>query len=133
MAEEEAIRLWYSGSEVQTPLDGTEARGFYGTFADMPAGSLTDKYVIANGKLRRCGTGATLGANRAYLDLQDVPTTPLVINDPANAPVRRRLGVGGNNGAATDLENVFQLNAEGTQKLILNGQLYILRDGQVVK
>lgn len=131
VAEEEAIRLWYSGSEVLTPLDGAEARGFYGTFADMAAGSLTDKYVIANGKLRLCGTGATLGANRAYLDLQDVPTTPLVVNDPANAPVRRRLGVGGNNGAATDLENVFQLNAEGTQKLILNGQLYILRDGHL--
>jgi len=131
VAEEEAIRLWYSGSEVLTPLDGAEARGFYGTFADMAAGSLTDKYVIANGKLRRCGAGATLGANRAYLDLQYVPTTPLVVNDPANAPVRRRLGVGGNNGAATDLENVFQLNAEGTQKLILNGQLYILRDGHL--
>ena len=131
VAEKEAIRLWYSGSEVPNPLVGSEARGFYGTFTDMAAGSLTNKYVIANGKLRRCGAGATLSANRAYIDLDEMPDTPLVVNDPANAPVRRRLGVGGNNGAATDLENVFQLNAEGTQKLILNGQLYILRDGHL--
>ncbi|MBQ6777434.1 MAG: InlB B-repeat-containing protein [Paludibacteraceae bacterium] len=114
-----------------TVTDPTPYRGMYGTFTDMAAGSLTDKYVIAQKKLRRCGPGATLAAYRAYIDLTEMPTTPLEVNDPANAPVRRRLGIGGNNGSTTDLQNYFEFDAEGTQKVIMNGQLYILRDGKM--
>ena len=114
-----------------TVTDPTPYRGMYGTFTDMAAGSLTDKYVIAQKKLRRCGAGATLAAYRAYIDLTEMPTTPLEVNDPANAPIRRRLGIGGNNGSTTDLQNYFEFDAEGTQKVIMNGQLYILRDGKM--
>ena len=72
-----------------------------------------------------------MAAYRAYIDLTEMPTTPLEVNDPVNAPVRRRLGIGGNNGSTTDLQNYFEFNAEGTQKVIMNGQLYILRDGKM--
>jgi|GEM_PF-5267256 len=118
-------------ANANTVNDPIPDRGMYGTFTDMAAGSLTDKYVIAQKKLRRCGAGATLAAYRAYIDLDEMPTTPLVVNDPANAPVRRRLGIGGNNGSTTDLQNYFEFDAEGTQKVIMNGQLYILRDGKM--
>ncbi len=129
VAENEFIRLKYSGDEpLVAPLSNVaDTRGLIGTFTGIAAGGLTGKYVIADNKLRKCGSGAYLNAYRAYLDLDEMPEEELTINEPANAPARRRLGIGGGaSGVTTDIEDV-QGNSLSGIKVLLNGQLFIIR------
>ena len=130
VAENEFIRLKYSGAEVSEPLsDEADTRGLIGTFTNIAPGNLTHKYVIANNKLMECGSGAYLNAYRAYLDLDAMPEEALVINDGPSAAPRRRLGVGGNAPqVATGVENVQGDNVQCT-KVLINGQLYIMYNG----
>ena len=113
------IAVTYTGEEVGAPVEG--ANGLTGTFADIAAGGLTGNYIIAENKVWVAGTGATLSANRAYINAEDVPTTA-----QAQLPGRRRVQMGEN--AATGLDNIT--NGENTViKTIENGQLIIIRDG----
>jgi hypothetical protein len=83
---------------------------------------LVDNYIIADNKVWVAGTGATLSANRAYIDASLVPTTA-----KAQLPGRRRVCMGEN--AATGLDNIT--NGENTViKTIENGQLIIIRNGE---
>jgi len=108
--------------------------GLYGTYVNMPAGSLTGKYVVAPGNVvSLCGSNAYLNANRAYIDLSEVPETP------TPAPGRRQLTLGGvSRGTATGNVNVNEnvnanvnANANANGKMIVNGQLIIVRDGKL--
>lgn len=128
VAENEFIRLKYSGTVVSEPLSNVaDTRGLIGTFTGISAGDLTGKYVIADNKLRKCGSGAYLNAYRAYLDLDLMPEEELTINEPANAPARRRLGIGGGaSGVTTDIVDVQGDSLSGI-KVLLNGQLFIIR------
>ena len=141
VAENEFIRLKYSGTVVSEPLSDVEdTRGLIGTFTNIAPGNLTHKYVIANNKLMECGSGAYLNAYRAYLDLEVMPEEALVINDGPGAAPRRRLGVAGNApDVTTGMENVQGDNVQAT-KVLINGELFILRGekmydakGQLVK
>lgn len=126
VAENEFIRLKYSGDEALAPLsDPEKTRGLIGTFTNIVAGNLTGKYVIADNKLRECGSGAYLNAYRAYLDLDKMPEEELTINEPANAPARRRLGVSGSNNMPTGMD---ELNvSERPVKVMMDGQMFIIR------
>ena len=141
VAENEFIRLKYSGDAVSEPLSNVaDTRGLIGTFTNIAPGNLTHKYVIANNKLMECGSGAYLNAYRAYLDLDAMPEEALVINDGPGAAPRRRLGVAGNApDVTTGMENVQGDNVQAT-KVLINGELFILRGekmydakGQLVK
>ena len=130
VAENEFIRLKYSGDAVSEPLSNVaDTRGLIGTFTNIAPGNLTHKYVIANNKLMECGSGAYLNAYRAYLDLDAMPEEALVINDGPNAAPRRRLGVGGNAPqVATGVDQVPSDQVPNT-KVLINGQLYIMYNG----
>ena len=109
-----------NATEVADPVAG--ANGLTGTFTDIAAGGLTGNYIIAENQVWRAGTGATLSANRAYIDASLVPTTT-----QAQLPGRRRVCMGEN--AATGLDNIT--NGENTTiKVIENGQLIIIRKGE---
>ena len=109
-----------NATEVEDPVDG--ANGLTGTFSGIVAGGLTGNYIIAENKVWVAGTGATLSANRAYIDASLVPTTA-----KAQLPGRRRVCMGEN--AATGLDNIT--NGENTViKTIENGQLIIIRNGE---
>ena len=109
-----------NATEVADPVAG--ANGLTGTFTDIAAGGLTDNYIIAENKVWVAGSGATLSANRAYIDESLVPTTA-----QAQLPGRRRVQMGEN--AATGLDNIT--NGENTViKTIENGQLIIIRNGE---
>ena len=130
VAENEFIRLKYSGDAVSEPLSNVaDTRGLIGTFTNIAPGYLTHKYVIANNKLMECGSGAYLNAYRAYLDLDAMPEEALVINDGPSAAPRRRLGVGGNAPqVATGVDQVPSDQVPNT-KVLINGQLYIMYNG----
>ena len=115
------IAVTYTGEAVGTPIAGVN--GLTGTFTDIAAGGdLVGNYIIAENKVWVAGSGATLSANRAYIDATGVPTTA-----QAQLPGRRRVCMGEN--AATGFENVT--NGENTTiKVIENGQLIIIRNGE---
>ena len=123
------VALFANSETVTEPLSGEDAKGFIGTFVDMPAGSLIGKYVIAlDNKLHICGAGAYLAANRAYIDMDAVPTTPTLSATNSEGAPRRRLAFGGGNHIATDI-NALDQNAEA-QKVLMDGVLYIIRAGK---
>ena len=119
-ATDSEIKVTYTGEAKDAPVAG--ANGLTGTFTNIEAGGLTGNYIIAENKVWVAGSGATLSANRAYIDATKVPKTA-----QAQLPGRRRVQMGEN--AATGLDNIT--NGENTViKTIENGQLIIIRNGE---
>ena len=119
------ITVFYTGEAVDAPQND-DANGLVGTFEEIevPDGD----YILYNDAFRTNETGGTLNkirANRAYLVMEDVP------GEFTKMPGRRYIGmdVEGEN-EATGLDNI-QLPNANSQKLIINGQLIIIRDGEM--
>ena len=127
--------------EIAVVSDGTEAvtpvvvNGLHGTFSyinDVAAESAADEYIIvynnttAQCELSKCLTGCWLEANRAYVVISEIGTTPI-----QPMPGCRRIGmaVEGEN-AETGFENIVLPEGQ-TLKAIVNGQLIIIRDGEM--
>lgn len=126
------IELYYGETVADDPVP---VRGMIGNYA---AGQLaidednqhTILYIAQN-KLWSCenlvGGYLTLNPNRAYIDMTQVPTYAEYTATPqqGNAP-RRRVTLGKDaQQNATGLENL--VGGEQAQKLIIDGQMYILR------
>lgn len=94
-AEADEIVLAYSGEPASVAMG---RNGLIGSFDGIGAENsdiLEDKYLLSNNKVVKCGTGCTLGANRAYIDIGQVPVvdyggvntltvqinTPTAVND----------------------------------------------------
>jgi hypothetical protein len=117
-----------TATELAVYSDGTTAtasnkNGLHGTFDDTPVAE--GMYIVYNNELRLCGTGCSINANRAYLNLSEVTT-----NVPEPMPGRRRVSLNttGEN-AATGIGDVVVPTEQAT-KVIINGQLIIIRDGE---
>lgn len=91
--------------------------GLHGTFEtiDIPEGD----YIVYNNEFVQCGTGCSIDGNRAYLVLDEVPTTPT----PATAGIRR-IAMGYPSGA-TALDNIREGGYGKPTKFIHNGRMYI--------
>ena len=120
----------YEGDEVLSPIEGKA--GLTGTFIDIPTTNtvLEGNYMIADNKFWLCGTGCWLDANRAYIDKNTLHnnTTPV-----AAIPGRRRvmMGAAGEN-TTTGVDNLTEDGVVSTNqatKMVVNGQLIIIRDG----
>ena len=120
-----------SATEVAVYGDGTTAatpgnsNGLYGTFDDETVVALGD-YILLNNELRPSDGSAKVNANRAYIVMGEVP-----VGAPQQMPGRRYIGmsVQGEN-AETGFENITA-PAGKTVKAIVNGQLIIIRDGEM--
>jgi hypothetical protein len=117
----------YEGEKALSTINGNA--GLTGTFEDIPLGNsiLEGNYMIAQNKFWLCGPECSLRANRAYIErdaLHD-STTPV-----APMPGRRRVSMGaaGEN-AATGSEEMM-IPIDQTIKIIEDGQLIIIRDGE---
>ena len=120
------ITVTYTGEAVAAPVN-TNANGLIGTFEEItvPNGD----YILYNNAFCTNEVGGTLNkirANRAYLDMDAVTG-----DAPQQMPGRRYIGmsVQGEN-EATGFDNI-QLPNANSQKLIINGQLIIIRDGEM--
>ena len=120
------ITVFYTGEAVLAPQND-DANGLVGTFEEIevPNGD----YILYNDAFRTNEPGGTLNkirANRAYLDMDAVTG-----GAPVQMPGRRYIGmdVEGEN-EATGLDNI-QLPNANSQKLIINGQLIIIRNGEM--
>ena len=118
------LTVTYTGAPVADPIDG--ANGLTGSFAAIPADDvLTGNYVVAQTKFWTATATAYAAENRAYIDKDDVPYT-----EQKQIPGRRRvvLGAAGEN-AESGFEDIIAPEGK-VIKVIENGQLIIIRDGE---
>ena len=116
-----------TGSEIKvqygtTTADAGSYNGLVGSFTREQLAE--GMYIIQNNKFYRTGADNYVGAHKAYIDMTNVPeeTTPV----PGRRYVTMQIG-DVQTPTALDEVTVNQENA----KFILNGQLYILRDGKL--
>ena len=126
------IELYYGETEADAPV---AVRGMIGSFVDahvdITSENMSDILYISQNKLWSCEnllqSGLQVVANRAYIDMAQVPTyEDYVASQQNNGAPRRRVTMGRNGEqSATGFEN---LNAsEKPMKLMINGQIFILR------
>ena len=121
-----------SATEVAVYGDGTTAatpgthNGLHGTFTDdTEVIANDDNHILLNNELRKVAATCWVNANRAYLVMSEVP------GEFTKMPGRRYIGmdVEGEN-EATGFENITA-PAGKTIKAVVNGQLIIIRDGEM--
>ena len=98
-----------------------EANGLVGNLGATTMDVPTDAYVLKNNQLYLVNSAVSIAPNRAYIDMSAISTIA-----PAQGAKRRVIAT---YNQATGVENVQEGNVQCT-KLIRNGQLLILRDGQ---
>ena len=119
------IILFYGNETVAAPVD--KHNGMYGTFVytELTGDALEGVYYFAGHALWSCTdlTELKIAANRAYVKVGEIGE----LNESNPAPGRRRItfGVNGQN-AATGIGNVQGDEVQST-KVLINGQLFILR------
>lgn len=101
--------------------DVQEANGLIGNLGATAMDVPTDAYVLKNNQLYLVNSVVTIAPNRAYIDMSAISTIA-----PVQGAKRRVIAT---YNQATGVENVQEGNVQCT-KLIRNGQLLILRDGQ---
>ena len=108
-----------------TPGEPAEAQTINGLIGTLTDYTMTENaYALVNNMVVKAAVGTTVPANRAYIDLMHVSTTPLVT--PSGAP--RRIGVAN---APTGVESVHDARCTMHDgKFLRDGQLVIIRDGR---
>lgn len=124
MPEGSQLDLTYSGHRENTPSKVNGVKGIYDE-QTVPSGS----YVTYNGEIRLVGSNVTLSEYRAYINMDEVDEESAA---PAPAPGKKLLRIRNANAPAvtTDVESI-QHSEFSIQKVLHNGQLFIIRDGKV--
>ena len=109
-------------SKTNTTVDAGTNHGMHGTFTDIIVNDPDIMIIYAN-KVRPSANNR-IRANRAYIQRSELPAQA----DPTPAPGRRRL-VLGREDAPTAIDNIL-MDAQNVQKVLIDGQLYIVREGK---
>ena len=117
--------LFYCGD--QTAAAGNH-KSLYGTFSVLQDAQLDGMYMVQNNKIVKCAaTGCGVAENRAYFNGAELENLGLA---PAPMPGRRRITMGTESeNTTTGTEDVIAPEGQ-TLKLIENGQLVIIRNGE---
>ena len=133
LARDSQIEIYKDGDE--TVADPVVVNGLHGTFTkinDVAAESAADEYIIVYNnttvqcELSKCKEKCWLDPYRAYVVISEIGTTP---KQPMPGCSRVGMAVEDENGE-TGFDNI-QLPNANSQKLIINGQLIIIRDGEM--
>lgn len=121
------MAMLYGEDHEANPVN--KGNGMYGTFEQtvLSGDQLDGVYYFAQKALWSCegALDLTIGANRAYVKLGEIPE--LNANQMNPAPGRRRVTMAVNGEkVATGMENVQGDDVQST-KMLINGQLFILR------
>ena len=133
-ATDSELVVYYEGAEALSPVAGKA--GLTGTFnkiqdpnTSASTNILEGNYMISQNKFWLCAAGCWLDANRAYIehDALHASTTPV-----APMPGRRRVSMGaaGENAATGSEDIMMPISNSKTMKIIENGQVIIIRDGE---
>ena len=127
-AEKERIQFIYTGDAAEASSDN----GLYGTIEGEKVKG-QGIYVLQKNVLRPTYNAATatdvevqVGANRAYLKMDEVP----LYTGVALSPRHRVMGVQGAPSVTTDIDQVQSGEVQNT-KLLIDGTLYILRGEKI--
>ncbi|MCQ2342778.1 MAG: InlB B-repeat-containing protein, partial [Paludibacteraceae bacterium] len=113
-----------------SPADEIDARGFYGVLEDTYVSYTTEGEVwhgVYGTKIQPMAEGVLIPANRAYINLSEVPTVTKV---PAGMAAPRRLAFGTPRSQTTDNEQLLMNAENGVMKVIMNNHMFIFRDGK---
>ena len=99
-----------------------EANGLVGNLGATAMNVPTDAYVLKNNQLYLVDGAVTIAPNRAYINMSAITSIA-----PAPGRIRRVIAV---ENQATGVESL-QPSAFSLKKVLMNGQLFILRDGQL--
>ena len=137
--EAEEINVYYLASS-QVP-DPSHFNGLYGTFTDIydgdagaPDNKLEGNYFVYNNMFRLCGAHCSLAANRAYIKMDEVAQEGQA-TAPKPVQGRRHITIGRSDmpQTPTGMDEVpsDQVPSTKAQKILRNGRLYILHNGQM--
>lgn len=115
-ADQLTVTMTGSRAEVQ------EANGLVGNLGATAMDVPTDAYVLKNNQLYLVNSAVTIAPNRAYINMSAITSIA-----PAPGRIRRVIAV---ENQATSVESL-QPSAFSLKKVLMNGQLFILRDGQL--
>ena len=99
-----------------------EANGLVGNLGESAMDVPTDAYVLKNNLLYLVNSTVTIAPNRAYINMSAITSIA-----PVPGRIRRVIAV---ENQATGVESL-QPSAFSLKKVLMNGQLFILRDGQL--
>ena len=121
LATSTELAVYSDGTTAATPGDHN---GLHGTFTDDTPVAVGN-YILKDNAICECTATCYVNANRAYIVWDELPT-----DAPQQMPGRRYIGMGveGEN-EATGFENITN-GKNTTLKLIENGQLIIIRNGE---
>ena len=113
-------------SEEAPAADALSKNGLYGSYEKAELDPDDGNYILLNNQYVFVNTtNVFVGANRAYIRLEDIGTTPF-----APAPGRRRISMGvSGESQAQGFENLDA--SEKPMKVMIDGQMYILRGEKV--
>ena len=122
-ATADELTLLYTGDAVENPV---ATDGLVGNISETPLEVPQNMYVLSNNQIKKLtSSSATTGQNEAYIDLTSVAKLNYI---PDAAPNRVMLDVVEEDPIATDLDDI---KSEGVQKMVRNGQIFILRGDRV--
>ncbi len=99
-----------------------EANGLVGNLGESAMDVPMDAYVLKNNLLYLVNSAVTIAPNRAYINMSAITSIA-----PVPGRIRRVIAV---ENQATGVESL-QPSAFSLKKVLMNGQLFILRDGQL--
>jgi hypothetical protein len=122
------LGVFYTNDAVETAKSANGLVGFIGAnkedAQEVPVGS----YILSNNQYRKVvyAQSAYIKSNRSYIDLSAINPS-----EPTLAPGRRRISMSvQGEQTATDIDNIFG-NDTKAEKVLINGQLFILRGGKM--
>lgn len=125
LATDTKIQAILNDDEVSEP-NNMNTNGLYGVFEKFDiTEENTGIYLLSSNVIRNAAAGSWLAANRAYIKLGEVSTAVV-----EQAPGRRRMVASTPKTTPTSMEEIFNA-ASQDGKFIINGQLFIFRDGKV--
>ncbi len=116
----------YSGEYTAAGNDGNGTYGVYADMTDVTPGM----YVTYNNMFTKAGNNVKIREYRAYVNMSEVSSEP---QGPSYVPGRKQLRIGNANApqSMTGIEQITNDQSPITNKVIRNGQLFILRDGKI--
>lgn len=129
LAEQSTIGVYYTGITEVTAGNELNYHGLHGTLTDINEGmNATGIYMLYNNQvLHSTNPASSLPANRAYLQISEIPG----YNNPGYipaAPKYRRISTGFNGvNTATGMDEITNYQSPITNKVLIDGQIFIIR------
>ena len=127
IADQEVLNFFCGTDEAATAGNYNSLQGTFTQIDPAEDNILVDNYMLVNNIIKKCGINCGLKAYRAYFVATDLESMGIA---PAAAPGRRRISLDvQSENTTTGLDNIT--NGENTTiKVIENGQLIIIRNGE---